>query len=262
LLRIQISWSRAVAEFGESHRVGPFVTTINARDDLVWMNYALACGTGDASDDVDFNATIAQLRELFSARRRYLRFEFIEPLWPKLAEILERAGLVLQARLPLMVCTRSERTSRPRADTIRIERLRTDVDDAALSEFLAMRDRGFGMSRPTQPTADQVREFREELADGRLRSVRAWIDDTLAGAGSLTKGQDVAELVGVVTDEPFRGRGVARAVSQFLVDWHLDEGGTAVWLSAGTDIARRVYERIGFREIASQLNYIDAAWKG
>ena len=43
---------------------------------------------------------------------------------------------------------------------------------------------------------------------------------------------------------------------------HFDAGGELVWLSAGDAVARALYEKIGFRLIATRFNYIDASANG
>ena len=262
--KIQQAWVECVGAFGETLRAGSFVATFNPINDLVWMNYALVAAEPGTSLGAELEPAIDQLRAPFTARRRFLRFEFIETLWPELAPVLERVGLVRQARLPILVCTPRDLRTGDASPAVRVERLSADESDVALGEFLRLRDRGFGMPEPAgaESMAAQVRELREQLVDGRVRSARAWVEDALAGAGSLMRGDDVTEIVGVVTDVPYRRRGVARAISRFLAADHFARGGSLVWLSAGDDTARRVYEQIGFRFAGWQLNYIDPAWKG
>ena len=61
-----------------------------------------------------------------------------------------------------------------------------------------------------------------------------------AGAGALTPNGSTAELVGIATLPEFRRRGVASAVSSYLVDRYFRQGGEIAWLSAEDQIAQIV----------------------
>ncbi|WP_437813512.1 GNAT family N-acetyltransferase [Sorangium sp. So ce1078] len=69
--------------------------------------------------------------------------------------------------------------------------------------------------------------------------------------GSYQHAQDVAEIVGVGTLPAARRRGLAAAVTAVLVRHALDAGLRTVFLSAQNDDVARVYERVGFRRVAT-----------
>jgi predicted GNAT family acetyltransferase len=52
-----------------------------------------------------------------------------------------------------------------------------------------------------------------------------------------------------------RRRGVAATVTSFVVGQYLAQGGTLAWLSAANETARRVYARLGFQAIGTQVAY-------
>jgi GNAT superfamily N-acetyltransferase len=204
-------------------------------------------------------AVLATIEE-FRRRGRVPRFEFSRDLWPMLADVMERHGLRRQSTVPTMVCTRAE-LQPYQSDGLRLEWLKPADDREFLREVITVQRRAFEPTWRGASDAD-VDEVIARLESGGLRAAVAMIGDVVAGAAGLSGKGDVVELGGVATDEKYRGRGVARALSLFLAQSHLDAGGAFIFLTAGNDTARRVYERIGFRMIGDQLHYVDAAWEG
>ncbi|XXT20017.1 GNAT family N-acetyltransferase [Sorangium sp. So ce429] len=70
-------------------------------------------------------------------------------------------------------------------------------------------------------------------------------------AGSYQHAEGVAEIVGVGTLPAARRQGLAAAVTAALARHALDAGARTVFLSAQNDDVARVYERVGFRRIAT-----------
>jgi predicted GNAT family acetyltransferase len=64
---------------------------------------------------------------------------------------------------------------------------------------------------------------------------------------------DAAELAGVGTRPDHRRKGVALAVSSFLLRQFF-ESGKVVWLSAADAAAQAVYEKLGFELAGTQVN--------
>lgn len=231
-------------------RVGPFLSTFHPRSNMIWINYATPL---EPVPPGEVASLVEALRQEFRRRSRTLRFEFLEAMHPELGAALERAGLVLQSRSPLMVCGPGT-LRRVAAQGVKVVSLRADDDDTVFAQFLQAARRAFGTD--DQPvTAEDIAEQRASLAGGRYQSATAFLDDQLAGVGTMTVGSD--ELVGIGTLPGFRRRGVAATVSSFLVARHFDEGAEAVWLSAGDAAATALYEKIGFVHAGCQLNYIE-----
>ena len=82
------------------------------------------------------------------------------------------------------------------------------------------------------------------LSDGR----------PVSGASLIGIGAE-AELAGVWTSEDARRQGRAEAVCRALLGRYFGLGGELVWLSAGDGDSARLYRRLGFRPIGTQLNY-------
>jgi ribosomal protein S18 acetylase RimI-like enzyme len=261
LLRLQSAAAAVADSFGETVRIPPFVGMFHRTDPHLYRNQALLDADPAAVAPATVEPAVARMIEEFRRRQRHPRFELSDALWPDLAGILERNGLRRQATLPIMVCTAAElRPFDP--GEIRLSWLLPSDNRGRLREAVTVQYRAFVPDRRDGATDAEVDETIGRLRSGALRLVAATIDGRIVGAGALAGRGDVVELAGVGTDAAFRGRGVARAVSVFLAEAHLDAGGVFTFLTAGDDTARRVYERIGFRTIGTQLHYVDAAYAG
>jgi ribosomal protein S18 acetylase RimI-like enzyme len=164
---------------------------------------------------------IRALQARYRKLRQPLRIEFNEGTWPGLAAALEEAGLVQESRNPLMACQ--------------------------LDAF-----------HPFSKTSVSVR-FLE--ADPRYPSTRRAVgelDGAVTGRASLGSIDGVAELYAVVTDPPFRRRGVAATLCSALVQRHFDNGGTLVFLDAENPGAEALYAGLGFRRIGARLSYAES----
>lgn len=183
---------------------------------MVGFNYALPVDRPDER----LPAAIGALRALYRARHEPLRLEFNEEMWPQLGAALERAGLILESRNPLMA-------SEPDA-------FQPFVAPSVVVRFLE--------SDARHPST--------------LRAVGE-LGGQLAGRASIGTVDGVAELYGVATDPPFRRRGVAATICSALVERLFDEGGTLVFLDAENPGAEALYERLGFRRIGARLTYTE-----
>jgi ribosomal protein S18 acetylase RimI-like enzyme len=196
--------------------IGPFRAIPGRAGELVGFNYALPVD----SLDERLPAAIDALRSLYRARHEPLRLEFNEQLWPGLGAALERTGLTLESRNPLMACGPEE--FRPfMAPSVRVRFLEVD---------------------PRHPST--------------LRAVGE-LDGQVAGRASLGTVEGVAELYGVVTDPPFRRRGVAATLCSALIERLFRDGGTLVFLDAENPGAEALYARLGFRGIGARLTYAE-----
>jgi ribosomal protein S18 acetylase RimI-like enzyme len=92
---------------------------------------------------------------------------------------------------------------------------------------------------------------RQRLEQGLTVSAVALVDGTPVAMGSHQPVDSVCEIVGVGTLPAYRRRGLAGALTALLVKDALQRGLTTIFLSAGDSDVERVYERLGFRRIAT-----------
>lgn len=230
--------------------IGPFRALLNPSDPMIWLNYAVPIGPIGSEEEAA--AALAQLREAFAARQRTLRFEFNALPWPGLPELLAREGLEVVYRHPVMVCTAE--TWRPfDAQGVEMRILGEGSPEADLRDYLTIIRLGFDDDKPVSP--EDVIALRDRLRSARNVSALAALDGQTAGVGSISPIDGTAELAGVATHPAMRRRGVAAALSSFLMGHHFTHGGDLIWLSAADAAAQAVYQKVGFSEIDVRLNY-------
>ena len=235
----------------ESVEIGPFCAYFDPLSDLIWLNYAAPMKP--MKDGAAFRVAMGSLRAEFAQRRRRLRFEFIQSLWPELPAMLVREGLVLQAEQPLMICS-TDAFRRRDANDLQIHELRAEDDEPTLTIFQCTAAAGFDAE--VESTGESRRRLRIELQSDARRGVIGFSDGEPVGVAALSPMGQTAELVGVTTLPRFRRRGVASALSSHLLASHFAGGKSAAWLSAGDEIARAVYRGLGFVDAGVYANYI------
>ena len=222
----------------------PFTAYFHPADALKFFNYAVPDG-----DVVPTADEIERLRDLFRTRDRLPRLEWIEEFAPRVAPELSRAGMLDEIRTPLMACDlESLRDASADVPDLTIRALADrDLRDATNVQHV-----GFGQE-PLGPD--------EEAFDPRARGgggVIARAGSEPVAAGHWTAVIDgMSELVGIATAEPWRRRGLAGAVTAVLAREAFAAGASLCVLSPGDETALRVYERAGFRRIATILHWSD-----
>jgi ribosomal protein S18 acetylase RimI-like enzyme len=234
-----------------TEKIGPFLAAAHATCEIPWLSYAIPLS--DERETGDVEEAVGRLRGWFVEKRRRLRCEILEPLWPELAGRMVGCGMRIKERMPIMLCGREGMREVAWPAGVEILSVGAGASDGELREAMEVSRRAFGEA---EVTPEDVARKRGELASGRYRSAVARVDGAAAGAGSMSVGND--ELVGIATLPEFRGRGIGAAVSEFLVAEHFARGAELVWLSAAEDGARRIYERIGFVVVGDQINLMDS----
>jgi putative acetyltransferase len=90
----------------------------------------------------------------------------------------------------------------------------------------------------------------------------AWVDEELAGCGAL-KGLDAerGEIKSMRVADAFLGRGVGRAILQFIIDEARARGMRSLWLETGSaeafTPALRLYESAGFTRCGPFDGYVE-----
>jgi predicted GNAT family acetyltransferase len=126
-----------------------------------------------------------------------------------------------------------------------------EADDPRFDDVRAAVHAGFSGTddKEVEPVAEWIRE---RVRDGLMRVAGAFASDgaAVAGGSSQTRG-DVCELIGIATLPSWRRHGIGAALTRLLAQDATAAGATTVFLSAGDDAVARVYERVGFRRVAT-----------
>jgi ribosomal protein S18 acetylase RimI-like enzyme len=244
---------------------GPFTLFVSR---MPWPLYArprLGCRDGFGVADV---AAVRRRQEELGLP---VRFEWTHEAAPSLAEVATRAGLSVE-RYPLLVLDELAPAASPPGIRVRF----LEADDAALALAVAAVDVAFSPRQGNDSTRDDTAQgdtapddtaLRDELArnlpPGRLALIREHIragqqrwavaedESGPVAGGSYRPYGDAAELMGIATLRSRRQRGIGSAVTAALAADARRHGVVLVFLSAGSADAARIYERLGFRRVAT-----------
>jgi len=229
----------------------PFVLFFNPNDDLRFYNYGVPVGpVSDVSGE-----RLAALAALFAARRRLLRFEFIEEAAPGLAQAFRAAGLVEEGRNPLLVCAPDALRPVSAVPGLVIRRLTPESSLADCAAFISVQARSFGEDDRAEPTGAQVEDLRRRSGQGSSYFLGFLDDMPVATAAHTAPLDGFTELVGIATLADYRCRGIASALVADLTQAAFRAGVQVAFLAAEDERAGRVYERVGFRPYATALAY-------
>lgn len=204
------------------------------------------------------------------ARAQTVAFEWIADTAPGLALVCRAAGLVVTER-PLLVreaenvaTTAQARARASDCEVVVLSASSPDLIDHRRVAQVAFSHGGTSVGAtgllerdltPDDPMA--VEWSRSRVAAGLTIAVVAIHGgDGVVGAGSaqpvrLGDGKVVAELVGIAVLPSHRCRGIADAITRALIDACLESGAELLLLSAADAAVARIYERVGFRRVAT-----------
>lgn len=235
----------------EIHWIGPFLARISRTSNAPWASGAIP--TGGAGDPV---ASLRYLRSLFAERGRTLRIEVNVPSYPALPRLLLDAGMTLENRTALMACS-PDFTPHPVPPDVSVRLLRADSPDAWLQAFQTIR--WSTLDIPAEIRAEQtVDRLRESLETGGSWFALGFWQGAPAGTAVLSPVDDVAEIVGVAADPRFRRRGIARSVTQFVLQQFFADGGRLVFLDAENEEAQALYHALDFALLGDRLACADS----
>jgi predicted GNAT family acetyltransferase len=233
----------------ESH--GPLTLFVSAN--ASWPFYARpALGASDFSA-----AEVALVRERQRALGVPEAFEWVAETTPGLRAAAESAGLRV-AEHPLMVLDTAERPTAPMPDGVTIRLVHADDQLELLTAVASVAFSSPGTAAGTAgadevavATAAQRPEFaafvRDRVRSGRTVMAVAFAEGRPVAVGSHQPVDGVSEIVGVGTLPSHRRRGIAAALTGFLVEDALRRGVRTIFLSAGDAAVARVYGSLGFR---------------
>ncbi len=215
----------------------------------------------------DWGPAIAAMAAAFGGGWRRPALEYLEERWPDLGRALAAAGFVREARLTVMAsddggpATHVAGEAAPSSGSFRL--MAPATPEPALRAYLQSLHVAFAQDQAAGVGDADVASLARALAEGRCRigiiadeAGRAVAGANLIGIGHVPGvSGPVAELSGVWTAAPARGRGFARTVSSALSARFFADGGGLVWLAAENARVTGLYARLGFREVGHQLRY-------
>jgi GNAT superfamily N-acetyltransferase len=229
-------------------RVGAFVATVDRIRTPKYFSFAVPDpGTGPGCEPA-----LEELCEAFAERRRIPRIELMEELTPELAGVLEANGWQLSERMPVMVCGRDQLVAPPAAEGLVARHVRADAPDEMIHDYLSTQRRAFGEPGAVEP--GEVERFRGR-ADGGVFIAGELDGELVATAQCTPPAHGVVEVVGVATLEPYRGRGIAGALTAEVTGTAFAGDAETAWLTAADPRAERIYARAGFARVGIQRAY-------
>lgn len=222
----------------------PFTAYIEPGDPLKDLNYAVPDGDVVPSPD-----EIEAMRRAFRDRDRLPRLEWIEEWAPRVAPALAAAGMLEELRTPLMACG-PEEVADVAADVPDLSLEATA--DGDLRDASAVQRQAFGQP----PLAPSEAPYDPRSRGGGGVIARSGAEAVSAGVWTAVI-DGVSEVAGIGTAEPWRRRGLAGAVTAAAARQAFAAGASLCVISPGDEGALRVYERAGFRRIATMLHWSD-----
>jgi GNAT superfamily N-acetyltransferase len=219
-------------------RVGPFSVLLDPTTDNVWRNYAVPDAGATPTP-----AEVAALIDLFEARSRTPRLEYVPADAPAVEAALVSAGFVVDGRPPLMACRPGELTAPATVEGIALI-LATGSHD--LLAVAAVQNDAYGDPEPAGPH-DVARLAATVSRGGVVVLARDSGTGEPVGAGLCTGPVDgVSELAAVGVRASHRRRGIAAWITALLATAAYERGARLVWLEPAGEREAGVYERVGF----------------
>jgi ribosomal protein S18 acetylase RimI-like enzyme len=221
----------------ETERVGPFLATYSPDTAHPMLNYAIP--------DDGAKPTAAEIGALTEAyRRRDLlpRLEYFTDVAPDLEKSLVEAGYGLERRVPLMTCTPAGRVGKPVPAGIRLR-----VPESG-QDFRRMREaQNTAFGAPADVGDDEVERLKSGTGVRHLLAEDAATGAIIGGGLALESGDGTTEIAGIAVLEPYRGRGIAAALTAHLTREVHEAGAHTAFLTPGDLGIGNVYARVGFR---------------
>ncbi|HSM55068.1 MAG TPA: GNAT family N-acetyltransferase [Candidatus Sulfomarinibacteraceae bacterium] len=204
-------------------------------------------------DADDWTPHIAALAEAFAARGKQPRLEFFQELHPRLPAALEAAGFACEMRAPVMALS-VDGYPVPGESQVDVGYHRLDgEDEPLLRRYLQRQSVAFGGAED-ESALGWLPTLRSGLNGGTVLGAALEREGQLLAGAVIQIGGGIGELAGVWTDPAWRQQGLAFALCRRLLGEYASEGYSLCWLSAAEG-AQRLYEKLGFERIGTQLNY-------
>ncbi len=234
----------SIAQGRETERIGPFLASFSRSTRNPYLNYAIPDdGAQPSAGDV------AGLIDSYERRKLKPRLEYLTSCAPRVEDALLAGGFVVEGRLALMLADDRAVDARPPAG---IELLAPTTDDE-LRGVRQVQHEAYADPDPVDEAA--IARLRRNLAGGAGAVLARSIDDSEpAGAGEYTSPIDgVCEVTSIAVREPYRRRGIAAAMTSWLLNEARAAGVTTPFLMAD-EAEERIYARVGFTTTSRVLH--------
>jgi len=258
VVRVQDALRSAARRRYETASIPPFTAFFHPTDPSPFFNYAIPDRPVAAGLESPFHA----VREAFEARGLRARFEFLEAVAPDLGSALVTAGFREEARQPLLIRRLDAAPAASRLEGVVVVVLTARADAAEAKTLIATQRHGFDPTDSRPVNEDDVRRLQEELQRGAVGLLARLDGRPVAAALTTEPVCGLVELCGLVTLEPYRGRGIATALVAAGLQRALESGLEAVFLTAADEAAGRLYARAGFLPLGVALSFGDPVPRG
>ena len=152
-----------------------------------------------------------------------------------------------------MTCTPDRYDPAPVVDGLKIQKVGANAATDVVRQFMAVQRAGFSQAEgAVMVSDDEARLFRPTIANGV--AFLAFLDGAPVCAAMFTTPIDgVTELVGIATMLNYRRRGIATAMTGHALQAAFAANVDIACLSAGDEMAGRVYARVGFESVGMML---------
>lgn len=200
--------------------------------------------------DCALNPSLLERIERIAAKRGHTAcFHWLDCFAPELTASLGAIGYGVREATPLLFCLPGQIVLPP-TEPLEMVTIGADSPLEDVAENWNINARGFDPTAALAAPGD-VESFRSSLEKSRAFTAR--LNGVGVSAGMYTGILDgVTELVGIATLQEYRRQGFGGALTAFATQTAFADGASLAFLTAASDEAGRVYQRVGFR-LAGEL---------
>jgi ribosomal protein S18 acetylase RimI-like enzyme len=221
----------------ETERVGPFLATYSPGTAHPMLNYAIP---DDGAKPTP--AEIDALTGAYRRRDRLPRLEYFTDVAPDLEKLLVEAGYELERRVPLMTCAPAGWIGKPVPAGIRLR-----VPESA-GDFRRLREaQNTAFGEPAEIGDEEVAQLSGDTGVRHLLAEDIGSGAVVGGGLALEIVDGTTEVAGIAVLEPYRGRGIAAALTAHLTREVHEAGAHTAFLTPGDLGIGNVYARVGYR---------------
>jgi len=232
------------------------------RETLIIGGFTLYLHGGDATSGISLvlpnhpdvrlaPSALERMGRIFAKRERVACFQFLDSYAAGLADALAGAGYRVQEETSTLICQPGQIFPSAPMPGLEIAMIGANSPPEDVAENWNINALGFD-PRATLMGPGDVAGFRSSLQ--RSKAFTARLHGTGVGAGMYTDILDgVTELVGIATLTEYRRRGIGGALTAFATQTAFADGAELVFLTAASQEAGRVYQKVGFQPVGKLL---------